>query len=119
VCLHLIKLLGKGNAFVVRGSHGTVTACTLPTWLPASIVDLMNQHFGALLRREIVDLMGNTKLSRQRALSTGSERLSSDSVEKPDQSLAASFTTTIGEEKFRRKLVTGILGVSTTASNDG
>ena len=89
---------------------------------PASIVDLMNQHFGALLRREIVDLMGNTKLSWQRAQSIGSERLSSDSVEIPDQSLAAegfTVTTTMGEHKFRQELVTGILGVSTTASNDG
>jgi hypothetical protein len=99
VCQYLIEILGKGNPFVVRGSHGTVTACTLPTWLPASIVDLMNKHFGGLLRREIVDLMGNHNIWRERASSTGSERISSDSVERPGHS-AEFLDEVIEQDKF-------------------
>lgn len=119
MCQHLIELLGKGNPFIVRGSHGTVTACTLPTWLPASIVDSMNEYFGALLRREIVDLMGNTKLSRERAQSTGSDRLSSDSVERPDYPAdSEAFKTAIGQHKFYPDLV-GILGVTASDSQVG
>jgi len=51
-CRHLLSLLAKGNApFVIRGSHNTVTACTLPTWLPKQIMDSMNDTSGGQLRR--------------------------------------------------------------------
>jgi hypothetical protein len=67
--------------FLVRGSHNTVTACSLPTWLPADIVDAMNKYFGSLLRQELVKLMGSSELFRSRTQSTGSQRLSVDSSE--------------------------------------
>ena len=67
--------------FVVSGSHNTVTACTLPTWLPGDIVDSMNEFFGAQLRRELVEVMTRSELMRGRAQSTGSQRLSLDSVD--------------------------------------
>jgi hypothetical protein len=71
--------------FVVRGSHSTVSACTLPTWLPARIVDSMNEHFGAQLRDELIGVMSRNEFSRDRAQSTGSGRLSSDSFEEQDE----------------------------------
>jgi hypothetical protein len=105
VCQYLLEILGKGNPFVVRGSHGTVTPCTLPTWLPESIVDSMNKHFGGLLRREIIDLMGNDNIWRERAPSTGSERISSDSVERPGDSAELSDEEIeIEQEKFNLKV---------------
>jgi hypothetical protein len=80
VCRHLLHLLPTDKEFIVRGFHNTVTACTLPTWLPGPIVDSMNQHFGNQLRQELVVLMKRTGFSRNRAQSTGSERLSSDTA---------------------------------------
>jgi hypothetical protein len=67
--------------FIVRGSHNTVTPCTLPNWLPGHIVDSMNMHFGNRLRGELIDLMNRTGFLRRRTQSTGSGRLSSDSYE--------------------------------------
>jgi hypothetical protein len=32
--------------FLVRGSHGRVSRCTLPIWTPSEIVDSMNERFG-------------------------------------------------------------------------
>jgi len=83
-CQQLLLLLGTGKVpFVVRGSHSTVTACTLPTWLPAHVVDSMNNIFGDRLRRELLNLIESSELLRKRAQSTGSQRLSSDSTEQP------------------------------------
>lgn len=84
-CGHLLRLLGaNGGPFIVRGSHHTVTACTLPTWLPKETVDSMNQAFGSQLRRELVDLIHCPELLRNRSQSIGSERLSIDSTEQPN-----------------------------------
>ena len=80
VCYHLLKLLkGTKDPFIVRGAHGTVSACTLPPWIPEQVVDLMNMHFGDLLRKELGKLMAQT-VHRNRTRSTGSERLSLDST---------------------------------------
>jgi hypothetical protein len=68
------------SQYIVIGSHSTISACTLPPWLPAQIVDSMNQVFGGMLRDELVKLMRPT-LVRSRATSTGSRRISSDSAE--------------------------------------
>ena len=43
----------------------------------------MNKVFGSLLRRELIDLMGRSELLRAHAPSTGSQRLSLDSVGEP------------------------------------
>ena len=52
-------------------------------WLPENIADLMIEHFGKQLRRELVELIGNTDVLRRRAASNGSQRLSSDSTRDP------------------------------------
>lgn len=44
----------------------------------------MNQAFGSQLRKELVDLIHRPELLRNRAQSIGSERLSTDSTERPD-----------------------------------
>lgn len=41
----------------------------------------MNAAFGDRLRRELIDLMGRSEFLRSRTRSTGSQRLSIDSVE--------------------------------------
>jgi len=43
-------------------------------------VDSMNEFFGRQLRQELIDLMGRSGFLRARAASTGSQRLSLDSV---------------------------------------
>ncbi|KAF8964834.1 hypothetical protein BDZ97DRAFT_1757742 [Flammula alnicola] len=53
---------GKGQPFTVRGSHNTITACTLPTWISGHIVDSMNKSFGGQLRQELVDLIDRSEL---------------------------------------------------------
>lgn len=80
VCSQLLTLLRGYNAtlFLIRGSHNTVTPCTLPAWFPSDIVDSMNQFFGGELRRELVELMDRSPIIRKRKESTGSHRLSSD-----------------------------------------
>lgn len=71
--------------FFVRGSHGTITACSLPTWTPSHIVDIMNQNFGLVLRQDLLTLMqleeNASQRFRVRRKSTGSETLSLDSLE--------------------------------------
>jgi hypothetical protein len=52
-------LTKDSQPFVVNGSHSMVTACTLPAWLPAHIIDAMNGYFGSLLRKELVALRGH------------------------------------------------------------
>jgi hypothetical protein len=81
VCKHLIKILGESRLqpFTIGGSHNTITACTLPTWLPEYIVDKMNEHFGGQLRRELVNVMKSQDLVRRRTPSSGSRRVSTDS----------------------------------------
>lgn len=87
-CQYLLSLLStKGLPFIVRGSHNTVTACTLPGWLPMDIVDSMNKYFGDQLRRELVTLMDSSSFMRMRAQSNGSHRLSSDSTEVTNEAL--------------------------------
>jgi hypothetical protein len=54
-----------------------VSACTLPPWLPSSVVDQMNEEFGDHLRRELINLKNNPFL-RSRSSSSGSGRISSD-----------------------------------------
>ena len=56
-----------------------MTACTLPPWLPADIVDSMNQFFGEELRKALVKLMNESPL-RRRSASTGSQRISFESI---------------------------------------
>ena len=79
-------LIGSEEDFVVRGNLGTVTACSLPPWIPSHIVDLMNEKLGLMLRQDLVTLMAldntNTRLGGHHInTSTGSEAISVDSAE--------------------------------------
>jgi len=47
----------------------------------------MNEFFGGKLRQELVNLIDSSKLLRNRAMSTGSHRLSSDSSRQADDVL--------------------------------
>ena len=78
-CRTLLYLLAKDEEqpFLVKGTHSTVTACTLPPWLPSDVVDRMNQIFGGQLREELIKIF-KSPLTRSRSLSTGSRRISSD-----------------------------------------
>ena len=78
-CRHLLLLLAKDHRlpFIVKGSHSTVTGCTIPPWLPSEVVDRMNEIFGGQLRRELIKIYGSS-LTQTRSASTGSRRLSSD-----------------------------------------
>ena len=61
-CKHFLSLLTDINQpFIVRGSHNTVTACSLPIWTPEHIVDLMNEAFGSQLRQELIDFMDRSE----------------------------------------------------------
>lgn len=100
-CLHLLSLLLKDKKpFVIRGFHNTVSACTLPTWLPKEIVDSMNHAFGGKLREELVKLIHRPELLHSRTHSTGSERLSLDSNQHHDNQVAvAPFLQALGHYK--------------------
>jgi hypothetical protein len=92
VCAHLLKILKTwdGKKFVFKGSHSMVTACTLPEWLPADIIDTMNMEFGARLRKELVKFMQRTEIMRVRVHSTDTDRLSLDSIHR-DPSITTDF----------------------------
>jgi hypothetical protein len=67
--------------FIVQGSHNTVSACSLPEWLPDDAIDYMNNHFGELLRKELIDFLTRPELQRRRVDSTGSRGTSVHSLE--------------------------------------
>ena len=81
ICRSLLFLLANDEErpFLVKGSHSTVTACTLPPWLPSpsDVVDKMNQIFGGQLNQELIKLR-KSPLTRNHSSSTGSRRISSD-----------------------------------------
>jgi hypothetical protein len=74
--------------FLTTGGHSTITACTLPEWLPANIINEMVIEFGKKLRNELVKLhqRGNEVL-RRRASSNDTRRISLDSVESKNESV--------------------------------
>jgi hypothetical protein len=67
----------------MRGSHNTITACSLPLWLPEGVVAYMNHDLGAMLRKELVRLI-KAPVCRKRANSTGSSGRSSSSSEREE-----------------------------------
>ena len=83
MCAHLLGLLktSDGNSFIVKGNHNTITACTLPEWLPDDVIASMILEFGSRLRRELVKLKQHTEMVKTRALSTDSGWLSMDSLD--------------------------------------
>ncbi|KDR65339.1 hypothetical protein GALMADRAFT_49554, partial [Galerina marginata CBS 339.88] len=63
VCARLLSItspLSSSQSFVTKGSHRTITPCTLPDWTPPHVVKQMIDYFGASLREEIGRLMERT-----------------------------------------------------------
>jgi hypothetical protein len=83
-CHAYLKFLStkRKREILIRGNHGTVSACTLPPWTPIDIVESMNAAFALRLRQDLVTLMEDLERSkrRNRCTSTGSETLSLDSA---------------------------------------
>lgn len=72
----------RPGEFLIRGSHGTVSPCTLPLWTPSNVVDSMNQRFGLMLRQDLVTLMDEEAVKSRRATTIPeAETLSLDSSE--------------------------------------
>lgn len=73
--------MNDSQPFVIKGSHSTITACSLPTWVPENIVKQMNRYFGGRLMRELAALRGRPDLLRNRTQSTGSRGASISSFD--------------------------------------
>ncbi|KAM6499275.1 hypothetical protein JOM56_004783 [Amanita muscaria] len=85
VCAHVLAILKSKDErpFIFKGHHSTVTACTLPEWLPKEVINKVVSEFGGRLRRELVKLKQRTEIVRARTHSVDSRRLSVDSMEPP------------------------------------
>ena len=80
VCLEVLSTLS--NTFIFRGSHSTLSACTLPTWLPIDVIDGAVKTFGAQLREDLVRLVGRQDIPKLvRPKTSQSETLSLESVD--------------------------------------
>ena len=80
-----MRLLGK-DLFILRGSHQTLSPCTLPKWAPESVAHNAIQYYRERLRDGLEKIMQTSTAlrSRTRVRSTQSDSLSGDSHE--DQS---------------------------------
>jgi hypothetical protein len=66
--------------FIFRGSHSTISPCTLPEWLPKDVIDAVAKTFGAQLKEDLVKLVGRQKILMQgRPKTSQSGTLSMDS----------------------------------------
>ena len=83
ICPNLVLGQSSDSSDSPRTPHGLcaeyVGECK--DLLPGDIVDSMNKAFWGRLRQELVDLISNPNLLRNRSNSNGSHRLSSDSTE--------------------------------------
>lgn len=81
VCYRLLQILYDGQAeAVVKGSHGTVYACSLPDWLPLPVIEEMIDKFQSDLvniLQKAVTMFDIKKWGHKRNPSTGSHPLSS------------------------------------------
>ena len=82
-CPVCMKLLSGKDSFIVRGSHQTLSPCTLPKWAPESLAQDAIKYYSGRLREALEKLMKtSTELrSRARAKSTQSDALSLDTHE--------------------------------------
>jgi hypothetical protein len=81
VCTHLLtSVLPRSStdkrSFVIRGSHTTITGCSLPDGLPLTVLRTMVSFFGDQLRKVLIELLEERALVRGRSLSTGTQRFS-------------------------------------------
>jgi hypothetical protein len=81
--VYLLRLLKTfdGHPFIFMGKHSTITACSLPEWLPEDILAKMIEEFGGRLRCELVKLKQHTEIVKNRTLSTDSGQISIDSLD--------------------------------------
>lgn len=86
MCAHLLGFLKTydGKSFRTTERHSRITACTLPEWLPADIIEKMVLEFGGILRGELVKLRNLTQVLRlgnhRRTSSNDTRRISMDST---------------------------------------
>jgi hypothetical protein len=74
VCTKLLEIL-YGQSLHIAGSHSTIYACTLPTWLPEEVLSEMVNHFQGILRSVLRKVMQNSEsLKRQSGDSIGLPR---------------------------------------------
>lgn len=78
------------------GNHSTITACTLPEFLPDELIDQMVVEFGLRLRKELVNLRKTTPVQRARTRTNDTRRISMESLvlterERVNKSLAKAF----------------------------
>ena len=76
------------KTLLVNGFHSTVTACSLPEWLPDKDVDYMDERF-MLLRKGLVDLLRRSELSLDRVSSIDSEGSIDGRVSGPGENAAS------------------------------
>jgi len=50
-------MTGRGEPFIARPLHSTISACTLPIWLPEAVVKKGNQAFAFQLWQELIEMM--------------------------------------------------------------
>lgn len=87
VCAHLLNLLSTSHHdpdrrehFIIKGTHNSITGCSMPTWLPADILKNMNDRFALELRNELLLFMSEIPQTIRRIPSTDSDNLSSSDV---------------------------------------
>ena len=88
VCTAVISFLScfeseSSGKFGMRGSHSSVSGCTLPTFLPQSIRSEVELLFGTRLRAVLETMYAQDTLP-QRPTSTDSHKLPFGSIFKPD-----------------------------------
>ncbi|KAF8345214.1 hypothetical protein F5887DRAFT_1196494 [Amanita rubescens] len=106
VCHHLLQTLSNcpEKVFVTRGAHNSISPCSLPTQLPEDAIRDMNMTFGKQLRTQLIKLMTDSKLVRNRTISATSDRLSLDTLEDYRQEKRADLHEKYKEERERMKL---------------
>ena len=65
--------------FIFRGSHSTISACTLPNWLTKEVIDYMAENFGNRLKMDLAGIVKREVLMQGRAKTPQSDTLSMDS----------------------------------------
>ncbi|KIJ89743.1 hypothetical protein K443DRAFT_612022 [Laccaria amethystina LaAM-08-1] len=84
--LSLWKHASRGESFVTRGAHNTITACYPPYWISPKVLRQMLNHYGLLLRTELLELKERADSMDIRSRSTGSSTLSIGSMAHPRSS---------------------------------
>ena len=119
-CPECARVLGVDRAdsdsFIFRGSHQTLTSCTLPNWAPQLVADDAIKHYKVRLRDALEKVMATAATSiqsRSRALSTQSDRLSLDTRENESHTFAKERYKDLPhqEKHFESQTVMGFMDV--------